>query len=173
MLLEQILTVFIVPRFFHKSSVRSLRSVFRRRETKVERTLYSTITNPNKRSKSLFHRRRPPLLLKESECRSISGIIGSRIVAAPKNNPMTSPPLGRCYLFSTGWGEGKGKGAGNAGKEEGKKLPPFLPSRRPPRVPGFFIFPVSPLMEPLQRRKGRADPNEIDRSELIQTPCFT
>ena len=66
---------------------------FRRRETKVERTLYSTITNPNKRSKSLFHRRRPPLLLKESECRSISGIIGSRIVASPKNHPMTSPPL--------------------------------------------------------------------------------
>ena len=101
MLPEQILTVFIVPRFFHKSSVKSLRSVFRRRETKVERTLYSTITNPNKHSKPLFHRRRPPLLLKESECRSISGIIGSRIVAAPKNNPMTSPPLGRCYLFST------------------------------------------------------------------------
>ena len=54
MLPEQILTVFIVPRFFHKSNVKSLRSVFRRRETKVERTLYSTITNPNKRSKSLF-----------------------------------------------------------------------------------------------------------------------
>ena len=86
MLPEQILTVFIVPRFFHKSNVKSLRSVFRRRETKVERTLYSTITNPNKRSKSLFPRRRPPLLLKESECRSISGIIGSRFVAAPKNN---------------------------------------------------------------------------------------
>ena len=101
MLLVQILTVFIGPRFFHKSSVKSLRSVFIRRETKVERTLYSTITNPNKRSMSLFHRRRPPLLLKESERRSISGIIGSRIVAAPKNNPMTSPPLGRCYLFST------------------------------------------------------------------------
>ena len=101
MLPEQILTVFIVPRFFHKSNVKSLRSVFRRRETKVERTLYSTITNPNKRSKSLFPRRRPPLLLKESECRSISGIIGSRFVAAPKNNSMTSPPLGRCYLFST------------------------------------------------------------------------
>ena len=101
MLPEQILTVFMVPRFFHKSSVKSLRSVFRRRETKVERTLYSTITNPNKRSKSLFHRRRPPLLLKESECRSISGVIGSWIVAAPKNHPMTSPPLGRCYLFST------------------------------------------------------------------------
>ena len=97
MLPEQILTVFIVPRFFHKSNVKSLRSVFRQRETKVERTLYSTITNPNKRSKSLFPRRRPPLLLKESECRSISGIIG----AAPKNNLMTSPPLGRCYLFST------------------------------------------------------------------------
>ena len=101
MLPKQILTVFMVPCFFHKSSVKSLRSVFRRRETKVERTLYSTITNPEKCSKSLFHRRRPPLLLKESECRSISGIIGSRIVAAPKNNPMTSPPLGRCYLFST------------------------------------------------------------------------
>ena len=101
MLPEQILTVFMVPRFFHKSSVKSLRSVFRRRETKVERTLYSTITNPKKRSKSLFHRRRPPLLLKETECRLISGIIGSRIVTAPKNNPMTSPPLGRCYLFST------------------------------------------------------------------------
>ena len=101
MLPEQILTVFIVPRFFHKSNVKSLRSVFRRRETKVERTLYSTITNPNKRSKSLFPRRRPPLLLKGSECRSISGIIGSRFVAAPKNNSMTSPPLGRCYLFST------------------------------------------------------------------------
>ena len=67
----------------------------------MERTLYSTITSPNKRSKSLFPRRRPPLLLKESECRSISGIIGSRFVAAPKNNLMTSPPLGRCYLFST------------------------------------------------------------------------
>ena len=101
MLPEQILTVFIVPRFFHKSNVKSLRSVFSRRETKVERTLYSTITNPNKRSKSLFPRRRPPLLLKESECRSISGIIGSRFVAALKNNLMTSPPLGRCYLFST------------------------------------------------------------------------
>ena len=24
-------------------------------------------------------------------------------VAAPKNNLMTSPPLGRCYLFSTGF----------------------------------------------------------------------
>ena len=101
MLPDQILTVFIVSRFFHKLSVKFLRSVFKRRETKVERTLYSTITNHNKRLKSLFHRRRPPLLLKESECRSISGIIRSPIVAAPKNNPMTSLPLGRCYLFST------------------------------------------------------------------------
>ena len=116
MLPEQILTVFIVPRFFHKSNVKSLRSVFRRRETKVERTLYSTITNPNKRSKSLFPRRRPPVLLKESECRSISGIIGSRFVASPKNNPMTSPPLGRCYLFST-----SGTRPSNGGREISKK----------------------------------------------------